>query len=156
MSRRAASTFSLRPTPVDSSSSGCVLDWKDWKSPGRSEFSCEIVSVCAVHAQVKSNIVLRNFYGHKAGPYSQPRALWHPSEKYVLSNTEESGAVFVWCVASERVVETITAHDALVRDFEISAVSTGQQATLYTVSYDKLLKVWFASLVDSTFPAASS
>ncbi|TYZ65566.1 hypothetical protein PybrP1_003167 [[Pythium] brassicae (nom. inval.)] len=105
----------------------------------------------------ESNVVLRNFYGHKAGPYSQPRALWHPSEKYVLANTEEGGAVFVWCVASERVVETLAAHDALVRDFEIAAApaaADGGQATLFTVSYDKLLKVWSASLVGSSAPAS--
>lgn len=91
--------------------------------------------------------MLRNFYGHKAGPYSQPRALWHPSEKYVLSNTEEGGAVFVWCIASERVVETVAAHDALVRDFAIvprTSTTSGSDAAalFFTVSYDKLLKVW--------------
>lgn len=91
-------------------------------------------------------MVLRNFYGHKAGPYSQPRALWHPSEKYVLSNTEEGGAVLVWCVASERVVDTIAAHDALVRDFAISSGSFETTTMLFTVSYDKLLKVWTSSL----------
>ncbi|KAG2525009.1 hypothetical protein BBO99_00003070 [Phytophthora kernoviae] len=44
---------------------------------------------------IKRNVVLRSFYGHKAGPYSQPRATWHPSEKYVVSNNEENGTIFV-------------------------------------------------------------
>lgn len=100
--------------------------------------------------------MLRNFYGHKAGPYSQPRALWHPSERYVLANTEEGGAVLVWCVASERVVETLQAHDALVRDFAIATVTSASdaQATLFTVSYDKQVKVWSASLIGSSAPAS--
>ncbi|KAF1334337.1 Wd40 repeat-containing protein, partial [Globisporangium splendens] len=99
--------------------------------------------------QVKTNVVLRNLYGHKAGAYSQPRAVWHPSEKYVLSNTEDNGEVMVWCVASERVVETISAHDALVRDLscgittqQASSDGVNAQVTLVTVSYDKRLKVW--------------
>uniref|UniRef100_A0AAV1TYF0 Uncharacterized protein n=1 Tax=Peronospora matthiolae TaxID=2874970 RepID=A0AAV1TYF0_9STRA len=92
---------------------------------------------------VKQNAALRNFYGHKAGPYSQPRAIWHPSEKYVISNNEDSGAIFVWSIASERVVKTLDAHDGLVRDLACFSppVSTGPPL-LITVSYDKRMKVW--------------
>jgi WD40 repeat protein len=97
--------------------------------------------------QTKRNVALRNFYGHKAGPYSQPRAVWHPSEKYVISNNEDSGSIFVWSIASERVVETFDAHDALVRDLVCpSTVSSTGSPMLVTVSYDKRLKVWESPL----------
>jgi WD40 repeat protein len=91
--------------------------------------------------QVKSNTVLRNFYGHKAGPYSQPRAMWHPSEKYVIANSEDGGTVLVWSIASERVVETIAAHEAVVRDLTVSSLPSDGQ-TMMTVSYDKRVKIW--------------
>ncbi|CAI5708407.1 unnamed protein product [Hyaloperonospora brassicae] len=92
---------------------------------------------------VKQNAVLRSFYGHKAGPYSQPRAVWHPSEKYVISNNEDSGAIFVWSVASERVVKTFDAHDGLVRDLACPApVPSTESPMLVTVSYDKRMKLW--------------
>ena len=92
---------------------------------------------------MKQNAVLRSFYGHKAGPYSQPRAVWHPSEKYVISNNEDSGAIFVWSVASERVVKTFDAHDGLVRDLVCpSPASSMESPMLVTVSYDKRMKLW--------------
>ncbi|TDH73352.1 hypothetical protein CCR75_007114 [Bremia lactucae] len=89
---------------------------------------------------LRHKVALRNFYGHKAGPYSQPRAVWHPSEKYIISNNEEDGTIFVWSVASEKIVETLYAHNALVRDL----VCTGPASSvkLITVSYDKRIKVW--------------
>ncbi|KAG3197426.1 hypothetical protein PC128_g6855 [Phytophthora cactorum] len=93
---------------------------------------------------VKQNVALRNFYGHKAGPYSQPRAVWHPSEKYVISNNEENGTIFVWSIASEQVVETFDAHDALVRDLVCPTSSVSPM--LVTVSYDKRMKIWESSL----------
>ncbi|KAL4138262.1 hypothetical protein PRIC2_001769 [Phytophthora ramorum] len=97
---------------------------------------------------IKQNVALRNFYGHKAGPYSQPRAAWHPSEKYVISNNEESGSIFVWSVASERIVETFDAHEALVRDLVcLATVSSTGSPLLVTVSYDKRMKIWESPLV---------
>lgn len=99
---------------------------------------------------MKQNVALRNFYGHKAGPYSQPRAIWHPSEKYVISNTEENGTVFVWSIASEQVVETLEAHEALVRDLVgLTPVAPASSTMLATVSYDKRLKVWGLPLAKS-------
>ncbi|KAG1692771.1 hypothetical protein DVH05_024386 [Phytophthora capsici] len=96
---------------------------------------------------IKQNMALRSFYGHKAGPYSQPRAVWHPSEKYVISNNEESGAVFIWSIASERVVESFDAHDGLVRDLVCPVTTSSSGAPmLVTVSYDKRLKVWESPL----------
>ncbi|KAI9921130.1 hypothetical protein PsorP6_000923 [Peronosclerospora sorghi] len=92
---------------------------------------------------IRKNTVLRSFYGHKAGPYSQPRATWHPSEKYVISNNEENGAIFVWSIASERIVRTLDAHDGLVRDL---VYLKSDSPVLITVSYDKRLKVWESPL----------
>ncbi|TMW65917.1 hypothetical protein Poli38472_003682 [Pythium oligandrum] len=97
---------------------------------------------------VKSNIVYRNFYGHKAGSYSQPRVVWHPSEKYIISNTEDTGGLFVWCIASERVVETVDAHEKLVRALACSASTT--DSFVLTVSYDKRLKAWRSATTTTT------
>ncbi|KAJ0407033.1 hypothetical protein ATCC90586_004827 [Pythium insidiosum] len=95
---------------------------------------------------IKGNAVLRSLYGHKAGPYSQPRVCWHPSEKYVVSNTEDSGRLYVWCLASERVIDTIDAHDKLVRDLSYDATDPDIGAPMMlTVSYDKRIKVWQSS-----------
>ncbi|GMF53114.1 unnamed protein product [Phytophthora fragariaefolia] len=105
-----------------------------------------------VYMQIKQNVPLRSFYGHKAGPYSQPRAAWHPSEKYVISNNEDSGAVYLWSIASERIVETFDAHEALVRDLVCpSTVSPSGAPMLITVSYDKRLKVWDLPLTKASF-----
>ncbi|DAZ96210.1 TPA: hypothetical protein N0F65_012572 [Lagenidium giganteum] len=86
---------------------------------------------------IKSNIVYRNFYGHEAGPYSQPRVVWDSSEKYIISNTERGGVLYVWCMASERVIDTIEAHEAMIRDIAMSSDNT-----LLSVSYDKSCKAW--------------
>ncbi|EQC40144.1 hypothetical protein SDRG_02794 [Saprolegnia diclina VS20] len=86
--------------------------------------------------EVLQNVVLRSFYGHKAGPYSQPRVLWHASEKYIVSNNEGDGVLNVWSVASERLLTQFTAHEKLIRDMDMA------QGVLLTVSYDKALKVW--------------
>nr|CCA21750.1 conserved hypothetical protein [Albugo laibachii Nc14] len=90
--------------------------------------------------QPQSNFLLRNFYGHKAGAYSQPRAAWHPSEKYIVANSEDSGSLYVWCVASESVVDIVDAHEKIVRDLTVQ--NDAQGAFLYTVSYDRSMKVW--------------
>ncbi|KAF0694134.1 Aste57867_14974 [Aphanomyces stellatus] len=91
--------------------------------------------------KVQSNVVLRNFYGHKAGSYSQPRVVWHASEKYVISNTEGDGGLVMWCVASERIVERIKAHEKLLRDIWYTQQAGGVDL-LVTGSYDKSLKLW--------------
>ncbi|KAF4139919.1 putative WD40 repeat-like protein [Phytophthora infestans] len=100
---------------------------------------------------IKRNVALRSFYGHKAGPYSQPRAVWHPSEKYVISNNEENGTVFVWSIASEQVVESFDAHDALVRDLVCpTPLSPSGSPMLVTVSYDKRMKIWESPLAKTS------
>lgn len=55
--------------------------------------------------------------------------------------------MFVWSIASERVVETIAAHDALIRDLAGSSQPSDLQ-TVMTVSYDKRVKIWQFSLQD--------
>lgn len=57
-----------------------------------------------------------------------------------MANSEESGSLFVWCVASESVVDVIEAHDKIIRDLTIQNGARG--AFLYTVSYDTSMKVW--------------
>ncbi|CAK4659686.1 hypothetical protein LEN26_006157 [Aphanomyces euteiches] len=93
--------------------------------------------------KVRSNVVLRSFYGHKAGPYSQPRVTWHASEKYIISNTEGEGGLVMWCVASEKVIHRIKAHEKLLRDLWYNQLHGIDY--LVTGSYDKSLKLWQVS-----------
>ena len=87
--------------------------------------------------KVMENEVLKNFYGHTSGAYSQPRIAWHSSEKYIISNSEDRGELFVWCVASEKIAKTLKYHTALIRDLCYMDVEN----TLFSVSYDKTLRV---------------
>ncbi|RLN89982.1 hypothetical protein BBJ28_00002377 [Nothophytophthora sp. Chile5] len=108
-----------------------------------STFEKERYDLLVERSATKRNVALRNFYGHKAGAYSQPRVAWHPSEKYVISNTEDSGVAFLWSIASERAVEILDAHETLVRDLACTSTSLiTDPSALVTVSYDKRLKVW--------------
>jgi hypothetical protein len=95
--------------------------------------------------------VLRTFVGHTAGDLSHPRVAWSPCGRYALSNTEESGTVYVWSVATARVVRRIGNEDAscrashchrsAVRSLDVAAAADGT-ILLATCAFDKRAKVW--------------
>ena len=95
--------------------------------------------------------MLRTFVGHTAGDLSHPRVAWSPCGRYALSNTEESGTVFVWSVATARVVRRIGNEDAgcrashchrsAVRSLDVAADADGT-VLLATCAFDKRAKVW--------------
>lgn len=90
--------------------------------------------------QVGCNRVLRSFYGHAADAYGLPRVLWHVSEKYILSNSQGTGDIFVWEMASEKLIKQLSGHTINVRDLCCSSV--GDTFSMYSVSYDKSIRVW--------------
>ena len=82
--------------------------------------------------------VLRNFYGHTADGMSTPRAVWHPRRQFVLGNSQKDCDAHVWCVASERTRTRLQGHRRAVRDLAHHPAAN----LLFSVSYDKTLRVW--------------
>ena len=90
------------------------------------------------HFVVGGGAVLRNFYGHTADGMSTPRAVWHPSRQFVLGNSQKDCDAHVWCVASERTRTCLQGHRRAVRDL----AHHPEANLLFSVSYDKTLRVW--------------
>ena len=90
------------------------------------------------HFVVAGGRVLRNFYGHTSDELSTPRAVWHPTGQFVLSNSQKDCETYVWCVASERIRSKLAAHTRSVRDLAHHPTAN----VLFTVSYDKTVHVW--------------
>eukprot|EP00936_MAST-01D_sp_MAST-1D-sp1_P000197 g197.t1 len=67
--------------------------------------------------------IVRNFYGHRADEYSQPRAAWMQSGTFLLSTSQEDNRVHVWCAASGKLVRTLDGHSKLVRDLACASLS---------------------------------
>lgn len=81
---------------------------------------------------------MRNLFGHVADDMSTPRVAWHPSQRFVFSNSQLDGDVHVYGVASERVECRIAAHSKTVRALDASASGS----LLVTCSFDKFVRVW--------------
>ena len=101
----------------------------------------------------------RNFYGHVADEYSQPRVGWSPCGKFVYSTSQADHAIHVWCVASARALSPVAAqHTELVRSLSCVAATPssssssssslsplaegGAAALIATASYDKSVRIW--------------
>jgi len=101
---------------------------------------------------VGSNRQLRNFYGHVADEYSNPRAAWHPSGKYVFGNSQLNHEICVWCVASQNMIMKLSGHTKLVRD----VFHHPEKNLLLSASYDGSIKIWsYADSSEETFPSSS-
>ena len=76
--------------------------------------------------------------GHIAGDYAKPVVLWHHSSRYLYSNSEEEGIIYIYSLATQRVVTKILGHKSILRAMAIhphrEAVATG--------SYDKTVIIW--------------
>jgi len=84
-----------------------------------------------------SNQRVRLFAGHSSGAYARPALAWCPSGKYVYCNSENDNEVYVYCVASERIVGKLAGHRGVIRDIAVSAVRR-----VATASHDKAVIVW--------------
>jgi COMPASS component SWD3 len=84
---------------------------------------------------------LHSFYGHTADSFSQPRVAWDPTGLYIFSNSQKDGLIYVWEVASEKVVAKLAGHGATVRGLDCVA-NASQEAVIATASYDKCICVW--------------
>ena len=92
--------------------------------------------------RIGDNQPLREFYGHDADSYGQPRLVVDSTQKYVISNTQKTGELVIWSLASQQVVKRLTGHSAMVRD--IAYCSHEEEQILVSVSYDKAVRVWAA------------
>lgn len=85
---------------------------------------------------------LRNLYGHTNDSFANPKIGWSSNGQYVFGNTQESGTVVVWDVASSEIVTRLEGHKNPIRSLYSSSVSD----TLVTTSFDKQTIVWLAPM----------
>jgi WD40 repeat protein len=81
--------------------------------------------------------IIRNLYGHSNDSYSTPKISWSRNGQYIFGNTQDSGCVCVWDVASSNIVDKLEGHANPVRDLYV-----GNSDTLVTTSFDKKTKIW--------------
>lgn len=73
---------------------------------------------------------------HTTGEYGKPRVCWDPTGRYLYCNTDSEHTVYVYSLASERVVSKLSGHTGSVRDMSVHA------RTLLTCSFDKSVILW--------------
>lgn len=87
---------------------------------------------------VGTNRIVRNLYGHTCTQFSNPRAVWDHSGRYVYCNSEADNKIHVYSIAAETIVHSIDAHNKLIRDLAIHPTLR----MLATASYDRSVSVW--------------
>ncbi len=85
-----------------------------------------------------TNRRVRTLTGHSCGDYGKPYALWDHTGKYIYCNSEEENALYVYSVASQRVVERLRGHSGIIRAIAVHP----QQSIVTTASYDKSVGIW--------------
>mmetsp|Transcript_28159 Transcript_28159/g.40092 ORF Transcript_28159/g.40092 Transcript_28159/m.40092 type:complete len:431 (+) Transcript_28159:27-1319(+) len=89
---------------------------------------------------------VRILASHASGQYGKPSVCWDLTGKYVYSNSEEESVVYVYSVASGKVVHRLSGeHTAIVRGVATSTaiLNYGEVVNvLATASYDKSVILW--------------
>jgi WD40 repeat protein len=88
--------------------------------------------------QVRTNKRLATLAGHSCSDYGKPRVAWHPSGKYVYSNSEHDNRLHIYSLASQRIVHSLAGHSGLIKDLAANSSS----GVVATASYDKTLILW--------------
>mmetsp|Transcript_71706 Transcript_71706/g.123219 ORF Transcript_71706/g.123219 Transcript_71706/m.123219 type:complete len:162 (+) Transcript_71706:566-1051(+) len=90
---------------------------------------------------------VRFLVGHAADSFSKPRTSWMPAAvgeakraSFVVCNSQAEGLrqVYVYCLASQRVVARLNAHTGQVRDVSFHA----SEPLMCSASYDHTVKIW--------------
>lgn len=81
--------------------------------------------------------IVRNLYGHMADGYSTPKIVWG-NDSYVMSNTQDEGALCVWDVASSQLVERLK----LPHTQPIRAICSNGRNLVVSTSFDKHTCLW--------------
>jgi len=84
-----------------------------------------------------TSLHVRNLYGASNDAFSQPRAVWHPSGKYIFG-TSQDRRLYVWNVVSGEVLYTMAGHAQFVRDLCFHPT----EELLLTCSYDRSIRWW--------------
>ena len=61
--------------------------------------------------EVGTNRRLRTFSGHSSGDYARPKVAWDASGKYIYSNSDADPYVYVYSVATTKIVEILKHHN---------------------------------------------
>eukprot|EP00123_Amoebidium_parasiticum_P003415 comp14708_c0_seq1/m.11095 comp14708_c0_seq1/g.11095 ORF comp14708_c0_seq1/g.11095 comp14708_c0_seq1/m.11095 type:complete len:392 (-) comp14708_c0_seq1:370-1545(-) len=78
-----------------------------------------------------------SFYGLAVGELAQPRALFHPSGRYIYA-TAQHGHIFVWDVLTQCIVATLKGHTDTVRNLWYDT----KQDVLVSVGFDQTVRFW--------------
>ena len=71
--------------------------------------------------------------GHKCGQYAQPSVCWDSSGDYIYSNSQKDTGIYVWSLATQRVVKRLSEHTKQVRSIDMHMSSR----RLVSGSFDK-------------------
>ena len=88
--------------------------------------------------RVGTNRRVRTLTGHISGDYGKPYAVWDNTGKYIYCNSEEEHFLYVYSVASERVVEKLRGHAGIIRSLAVHP----RKSIVSTASYDKTVAIW--------------
>jgi WD40 repeat protein len=87
---------------------------------------------------ISSGQIVRDLYGHANNPFANPKIGWSNNGQYVYGNTQDSGDLCIWDVASSKLVQSLKGHSQPIRDMYSSANSN----TVVTTAFDKETRIW--------------
>ncbi|GKY95922.1 hypothetical protein MPSEU_000552800 [Mayamaea pseudoterrestris] len=129
---------SLNESAHDDHVSFCVLHLQP--SHNQKYLAAATDGSCNLILDAVSGRRVRSLHGHESNSYSQPKVAWSANDEYLLGNTQDSGNVVVWDIATSRIVEQLEGHGQPVRD-----LMCDEHDCLVTTSYDKNTKLWCRS-----------
>jgi len=95
--------------------------------------SDQLIIMCA-----RSGRRLQTLFGHKCGQYAQPSIAWDPSEDYVMCTSQEDRSIYVWSLATGRVVDRLTHHTRQVRSIDQHT----KERVMASGGFDKAVAFW--------------
>lgn len=76
--------------------------------------------------------------GHNCGEYGKPKLAWDSTSSFLLSNSEGDNDIFVFKLATGRIVDRIAGHRGLIKDISVSAGLN----MVATASFDHSIIIW--------------
>ena len=107
-------------------------------SPDGSMFCLATDSDQLVVLDSNSGNQICSLVGHKCGQYAQPSVCWDPSGDYIYSNSQKDPGIYIWSLATQRVVKCLSGHTKQVRSIDIRM----SDRVLISGSFDKSISLW--------------
>ena len=107
-------------------------------SPDGSMFCLATDSDQLVVLDSNSGNQICSLVGHKCGQYAQPSVCWDPSGDYIYSNSQKDSGIYVWSLATQRVVKRLSGHTKQVRSIDMRM----SDRVLISGSFDKSISLW--------------